>query len=383
MGATDAYASFLEHFQSKNALEAARRFGIKFDAEKGVFMKNIEKYAACALFVPALFLMVLTAGCEEGSRKTAAQTNDAPVIGVFLYNRDVYISSVAASLEAALTGKAQFEVHSAQNDQLDQNEQIDAMLAHKTNVLVVNLVDMQAAGHIADKAKKAGIPVVFFNREPDLNSIAGYENVCYVGTKAHEAGELQGEIIKRLWSNHPEYDRNGDGKFQYIMIQANPDHPEAIARSEHSVRQARKLGVPMEQIGGTLLCDWDEALAFEAVRLSLPALGEQLELVIANNDSMALGAAAALAEIGFNTGKPGSPYIPVVGVDATEQALDAVRRGVMSGTVKQDGRLMGEVLAKLALNAAAGKNFLEGASLEWDGSGVAVRLPYFALDSER
>jgi len=332
----------------------------------------------------ALAALLSIASCDNVPKEAPAQEKAMPRIDMFLYDQDVYISSVAASVKATLTGKAILEVHSAKNEQLIQNEQIDAVLAKKPDALIINLVDMQASGLIADKAKKAGIPVVFFNREPDLKTMAAaYDRTCFVGTIPMEAGKMQGDIIRHLWGKHPDYDRNKDGKFQYIMIQANAYNPEALARSEYSVRRARELGMDMVQIGDTLLCDWSETQALEAMRLALAVFAEQLELVIANNDSMALGAIAALAELGYNTGEPGGKFIPVVGVDATEQGLEAIRKGTMSGTVKQDGKLMGEIVAALALNVATGKGFLDGTNLQWDDSGRAVRLPYFPMEAEQ
>ena len=345
-------------------------------------MKNMKSQMARVLVLFALFAVFLAAGCDDKSKEAAVQERKTPLVGIFLFNEDTYIASVAAAFQAALSGKAEVEVYSALNDQLTQNEQMDAMFARNPDVLVVNLVEAQAGGYITDKAKKAGIPVIFFNREPDLKSIAGYDKTCFVGTIPLEAGKMQGDIIKRLWDKHPEYDRNKDGKFQYVMVQANAYNPESLARTEYSVRQARELGVPMEQVGDSLLCDWNERQAFEAMRLALKAIGDRVELVIANNDSMAIGAIAALAETGFNTGEPGAGFIPVIGVDATEQGMEAIRKGTMSGTVRQDGKLMGDTLAAFALNAFAGKSFIEGTGLKWDESGIAVRLPYSMLEAE-
>ncbi|MDL2210135.1 galactose ABC transporter substrate-binding protein [Desulfovibrio sp. OttesenSCG-928-O18] len=332
--------------------------------------------------VPRLALLLLccvflVGGCDD---KTPPPSKPAgkPLIGVFLYrDDDVYISLVSKAMREAFADRAEVVVHSAGADQLTQNEQIDRMIARNPNGLVVNLVDMQAASFVADKAKKQGIPVLFFNREPDLDSLKAYDKMCFVGTTALDAGKMQGDIIKRLWDEHPEYDRNRDGKFQYIMIQANSDNPEAIARTEYSVRQARERGVPMRQVGETMMCDWDEAEAYRAVSLALASLEGTVELVISNNDTMALGAISALAERGYNrAGGDPAMFIPVIGVDAIPPAVEAIRKGVMSATVKQDDKLMGGTIAALILNAVDGKDFLAGTGLRWDESGVAVRLPY-------
>ncbi|MDR3073137.1 MAG: galactose ABC transporter substrate-binding protein [Deltaproteobacteria bacterium] len=329
-------------------------------------------------------LVFFAAGCGEEKAPQPGKTAAKPSVGVLLYREDdVYISMVSKALAAELEGKADFVIQAAGNNQLTQNDQLDALLAKKVSVLALNLVDTQAASFVLDKVEKAGIPVIFFNREPDLDSIKSHARACYVGTVPSDAGKMQGDIIKQLWDAHPEYDRNKDGQFQYIMIQANADNPESVARTEYSVRQARERGVNMRQLGETLLCEWNEAQTLTAMRLALGSRLDAVELVIANNDAMALGAIAALAEQGFNTGGEPAKFIPVIGVDAVPSAMEAIRKGVMSATVKQDDKLMAQTIAALILNAAHGKNFLEGTMLTWDASGIAVRLPYFPYTGTR
>ena len=103
---------------------------------------------------------------------------------------------------------------------------------------------------------------------------------------------------------------------------------------------------------------------------------DAIELIIANSDAMALGAVRSLNEIGYNLGNPGSPRIPVIGVDATPQAMEAIAMGKMAGTVKQDSDLMGKIIVTLLLNAVHDKPLREGIDLPWDESGVAIRIPH-------
>lgn len=73
-----------------------------------------------------------------------------------------------------------------------------------------------------------------------------------------------------------------------------------------------------------------------------------IELVIANNDEMALGAVSALQAAGYN--KSGGKIIPVFGVDATDAAKAAVKSGSMTGTIKQDAAGMADTITQIAEN---------------------------------
>ena len=348
---------------------------LKFTREKT--MLGILKHTARFAVIAAAALSILLGGCGSGPEEKPAKEGK-PVVGVLVYRQDdTYIGLVTKAIVAAFSDKVEVTVLFAENDQLLQNGQIDTLLRKKVDALALNIVDTQAAGAAVDTIKKAGIPVVFFNREPDLAGIKAYDRARFVGTDPFDAGIMQGDIIKELWEKHPEFDKNRDGKFQYLMIQANLDNSEALARTEYSVKQARAVGVPMSQVGETLLCSWDKSIALEAVTTTFPLYEGKIELIIANNDAMALGAIQALNKTGYNLpGGDRAKFIPIVGVDAIPDAVAAIKGGVMSGTVVQDSDSMGKAIAAMLLNAVDGKDFLNGLPYSWDESGIAVRIPY-------
>lgn len=326
------------------------------------------------LWALLLCVSVLAGGCETG--RAPEKKAGLPVIGVFLYSEDdVYVSLVSQALRTALEGRAVVVLHHARADQIVQNDQISEVLKQGADALAVNLVEPYTASMPLKEAQTRKIPVVFFNREPDLSTIKTYDKAAFVGTEAREAGEIQGRIIQELWRAHPRYDRNGDGIVQYVLLQGNSESPEALARTEFSVKEARRLGVAMQQLGETFICDWDREQARQAMRVFWPVHGKSVELVLSNNDSMALGALDVLREQGYNTGDP-EKFLPIIGVDAIPEAVDAIRKGDMSATVRQDGESMGRTVAEMLLNALAHKDFLDALPHAWDASGVAVRIPY-------
>lgn len=334
----------------------------------------------------ASVMMLSLAACGGGTEPAAPAEGDAaelPTVGVLIYKYDdTYISTVRNALQTALEGKAEVIMQDGKGDQAAQNDQLDVLIEKGVDVLCVNMVDAKAASGVVEKAKTAGIPTVFFNREPDTDVIQSFDKACFVGTNAADAGKMQGDIIKTLFDANPAYDLNGDGKVQYVMFQGEPDNPEAIARTQYSVEQAVANGVQMEQVGQTQVCNWDTETAQKAMEAMLAANEGKIELVIANNDGMAIGCIAALSNIGYNTGAADAKFIPVVGVDATDAAKEAIAQGTMSATVLQDGEAMGNAVAAVAMNLATGADFLAGTSYAFDESGVAVRIPYAPYTGE-
>lgn len=297
---------------------------------------------------------------------------------VFIYNfADTYIASVRNNMETAFEAAGiTANFHDAAEDQAKQTEQVTTAITQGTDLLIVNIVTTgsdDAAQNIVDLASDADLPIIFFNREISDDVVSSYEKCAFVGTDADEAGVMQGELAYNVLSeNFEEYDLNGDGNISYIMFKGELGNAEADGRTKYSVENANEL---LEADGlGTLVyydpdntelfqgCNWDSAQAQEAMATALntnPFTGENpIELVLANNDDMALGAIEALNEIEYNTGEGDS--IPVMGVDATDAAMSAIDSGKMTGTIKQDAEGMANTVVELAQNVQAGNELLDG-----------------------
>lgn len=328
------------------------------------------------LLIVFTMLVASLAGCTSNGGESTDGTSEKLKIGVLIYKYDdTYISTVRQAIEKEAENDTEVELlmNDGQGDQSKQNDQIDILIEKGVDALAVNIVDIGAASSVIDKAKSAGIPVVFFNREPDTEVIKSYDKARFVGTKPEEAGIIQGEMIAEVW-NEGKYDRNGDNIMQYVMLKGDADNPEAIARTEYSIKTLNESNIKTEELG-LQVANWDNDKANQAMEAWLAKFGDKIEFVIANNDGMASGAISALQNAGYNTGDS-DKYIPVFGVDATEEAINLIEKGAMTGTVKQDGEGMGKAVFALAKNAAQEKDFLEGTSYEYDQTGVAVRIPY-------
>ena len=106
-----------------------------------------------------------------------------------------------------------------------------------------------------------------------------------------------------------------------------------------------------------------------------------IELVIANNDEMALGAISALQTAGYN--KDGKTVIPVFGVDATDSAKQLINEGKMTGTIKQDAEGMASTILNLVSSVNGGGELMDNTSSFNVDEGVAkIRVPYATYTGE-
>jgi methyl-galactoside transport system substrate-binding protein len=295
-------------------------------------------------------------------------------LGFTVYKYDDNFMAVvrqAIEKEAAKDKDVELLMNDSQNSQSMQNDQIDILLSHGVQALAVNLVDPAAAPVIIRKAKEDNIPIVFYNKEPSAAALASYDKAYFVGTVSKDAGIIQGELIAKQWADNPKWDRNGDGVIQFVLLKGEPGHPDAEARSSFVVSTLNDKGYKTEQLHLDTAM-WDTAMAKDKMDawVSGPN-GKNIEVVIANNDGMAMGAVESLKA-------NGKTDIPVFGVDALTEALAMVESGQMAGTVLNDAPNQAKATYELTRNLAQGKPAAEGT--EWKLVDRVIRVPYVGVD---
>lgn len=322
----------------------------------------------------ALSAIALAIGLSMGM-STAAQAKDEVRVGVTIYKYDDnFMSLMRKEIEknAKQFPDMKLLMNDSQNAQSIQNDQVDNLLAKGVKTLAINLVDPSAAPTIIGKAKPDNIPVIFFNKDPGPKAIGSYENAYYVGTDPKESGIIQGDLIAKQWKANPALDLNKDGKIQFVLLKGEPGHPDAEARTKYVIEELNKQGIQTEQ----LFLDaalWDAAMAKDKVDAWLSsAKANEIEVIISNNDGMALGALEAT--------KAHGKKLPIFGVDALPEALQLIKKGELAGTVLNDGVTQGKAVVEIANNLANGKSATEGT--QWKLQDRVVRIPYVGIDKD-
>lgn len=274
-----------------------------------------------------------------------------------------------------------FQMYDAADDMAKQIETATILTSEKPDFVIINLAEVTNGQVLVDMFKDADIPFLFYNKQPSeetTQSVLVDTGTIFIGTLARQAGDMQGEILADLYKKNPGIDLNGDGVLQYVMLMGEPQNDEAIARSKYSVETAIANGLKLEQIGETLVCNWDQAQANDAINAVWAANPDgKIEVIFGNNDMMCLGAVAALNSYGWNTGKEGDPSVVVIGVDAVDSALESIKEGGMTATVQQDGDAMGKANIRIAINGALGREWLDGTEYAYtDDPFHCIRIPY-------
>jgi methyl-galactoside transport system substrate-binding protein len=339
-------------------------------------MKQLKR--SLVIILAAVTLLLPLSACDSDKNNGKVETIK---IGVAIYRKDdTFISSlcsnleqIAKSKELASGKKIVVNIVDGQSSQALQTDQVTQFISQNYDVICVNMVDRTAAAVIVDKAKAADIPVIFFNREPVEEDLRMWSRAYYVGADAAESGRLQGEIIAKMFQETPErIDKNGDGKIQYVMLEGEQEHQDALLRTEYSIKAVTNAGIPVEKLANDT-ANWQRAQGTAKMAQWIEKFGDRIEVVFSNNDDMALGAIDAIKD----SSKKINPI--VVGIDATQNGLKAMEDGTMAGTVFNDAKGQAQAIFDLAYSLTPGENSSASVEIEQEHY---ITIPYWTVTKD-
>ncbi len=254
---------------------------------------------------------------------------------------DNFITVLRTSMErhaAGLDG-VNLQIEDGKNEVGTQLNQIQNFIASGVDAIIVNPVDTDATVSMSDDAQAAGIPLVYVNRQP-INVDLLPDNQAFIASNEVDSGTLQTKEVCRLLG--------GKGNIAILMgaltdqagLQRTQDIYDVIDTPECS-----GMKVVTKQTGL-----WQRTMASDITTNWLSA-GIEFDALIANNDEMAIGAIQALHAFGTDLDS-----VVVAGIDATQDALEAMRRGELDVTVFQDAAGQGSGAVDVAVDLANGKD---------------------------
>lgn len=322
------------------------------------------------IFSIILILGILLTGCGSSAPKEVKSIK----IGVAMYDQyDVFLSQMMTSFNEYANQKSRetgvsinVDIYNGANSQSTQNNQVKNMINNGFDVICVNMVDRTDTSYIIDLAKENDVPIVFFNRELVSEDLERWDKLYYVGAEAFESGVLQGEIAAEYWKNNPECDKNNDGVMQYVVMEGEAGHQDTIVRTEYAVSTIEDKNIATEKVDYAI-ANWSRDQA-KTKMLQMLQQGEAPEMVISNNDAMALGVVDAYEDLGIPKEERGL----VFGIDGVYEGLMALKDGDLAGTVYNDKEGQAQGILELAYCIATGGD-INSLNLQ---DGKYIRLPY-------
>jgi len=312
-----------------------------------ILMVLLTVLAAAACAAPAAAPSPAPAAATAAPVATQAPAeNAAPAaggkIGVSLYARDQFISNLEQAILKAAEGSGYtVDSQEANNDTQKQQEQVRTFALKGYDAIIVNLVDTSTAETIITEA--GDTPIIFINRRPsdDLLKEGKY---AYVGSQEYDAGKMQAEFLAKFFAD------KADKTLNYVLFMGQLGLENTNERTRSVKEELTKAGFTLNKVFEDT-AEWDRSKAMDKMQ-TIIGTGEKFDVVICNNDEMALGCIEAMKAAGIDLKK-----VPVVGIDATDMACEAVKNGEMAATVFQNAAAQGKVAMEYAIKAAKGETF--------------------------
>ena len=291
-------------------------------------MKNIKKLVAlmlCLVMMLSLCACRITIDGESNAKKKV--TNGTIGLSVSTQNNPFFVSLVdGAKAEADKLG-VQLTVVDAGDDATKQVSDIEDLVSKGVSVLIVNPVDSDAVSGAVQAAKNQGIKVISVDR-----AVNGVEVDCEIASDNVAGAQLATQFI---------VDTLGEN-IKVAELQGTAGASAAIDRGTgfHNVADT-KLDVVASQVA-----NFDRTEGMNVMENMLQA-NPDIQAVFAANDEMALGAVEAISGAGKN--------VVVVGFDATDDALAAIRDGRMAATIAQQPELIGSTSVANAVKLINGE----------------------------
>lgn len=289
-----------------------------------------------------IVLLLLLMGCQPVIQQ----------VPVLYYDmKDAYIADFKERLS---TIESEPLVHIDGGNRVNnQNEQFTDWIA-TSSVLVVNPVDRLSVLPMILKANQLNKTLIFFNREPLDEDFSKASDAYYVGADPYQSALLQTQLVDELWNskrNQP-LDRNIDGLIQLVILKGEQGHQDAEIRTRGVIETLMEKGYQLD-ILEVRVANFDRTQAYKATQ-DLMETYPQMELIISNNDAMALGAIDALVDMKWiqdinqnNVIDQNEPWFPVIGIDGLPEAIESMQKGYLFGTIKNDSEAMAEAIVQL------------------------------------
>ncbi len=290
-----------------------------------------KKILAVVMAAAMVFGMTACGGTsnDAGSAAAGGDTAGSGAIGlaVSTQNNPFFVTLVEGAQKAADAAGVKLVVTDAGDDAAKQTNDVDDLISKKVSVLIVNPVDSDAIAPAVEDAIAAGIKVIAVDR-----AVNGVDVDCQIASDNVKGAEMATEYLKSVI---------GDGA-KVAELQGTTGASATIDRGQgfHNIADG-SLDVVASQTAS-----FDRAEGLTVMENIIQSNGD-LQGVFAHNDEMALGAIEAIEASGKD--------IKIVGFDATDDGVAAVKDGKMAATVAQQPDKMGSTAVETAIKLMNGE----------------------------
>src|ERR1035437_5167060 len=314
------------------------------------------------LLVAALLGLTLATGSAFSEPKV--------VIGALIRNLDdQFLGDYTSNLKAIAEKKGvELKVMDAHSDMATQLDQLNTLLSQGVKYFVVVPAVTEGSEQLAQKIAAKNGGAAFSNTAPTVAALKTSSNFFLASSPESIAGSIQADIVDDYFKKFPAK-LGPDKAINLILFLGQLGHPAQIYRTAAVLKDLAKKGYKVNIVAKDT-ANWQPDEAQQKMDAWLNAYKGKFNLILAHNDSMALGAVESLITAKY-VDDPANPTkdvdgdgtflkVPVIGVDATQVALRSMAEHKLYATVLQDAAAQSSTAFELAYTLAT-KGSVNGA----------------------
>ena len=293
--------------------------------------------------------LAFVTGCNKKDTATKDEAaSDEVVIGALIRNTDEQFVADYADVLKDLAAEAgvTLKLQDSRGDMALQLDQLNTLLMQGVQHFVIISNQTEATEDMAKAIQAKGGSAAFSNIQPSVEALEVGPNFFLASSPESVAGQIQAGIIDDYFKAHPEKMANGDpDAIDAVFILGQLGHPAQVNRTNAVKKGLEDAGYKLNIVAEDT-ANWKPSEAQSKMDAWISAYGGDFDIVIANNDGMALGAVESLITNGY-LDDPNDPTVdvdgdglvlsvPVIGVDATQVALKSMDEKKLFATVLQD-----------------------------------------------
>ena len=283
-------------------------------------------------------IVIMALGLGVSCKRSTATRDGTIRVGVALQGRTPFVLSLEEHLQANVARwqargvNIQLNVQDGQNDAARQITHIENFITQRVDVILFNSISFDGAAPAVQAAYDAGIPLITLIGEVSNQNLC----VSFVGSRHYDSGVMVMENAIRM---------NGNS-FRAVILQGVMGIDAQIQRMRGFNDVLARY--PNVTIVENQSANWERPEAMRIMENWIQG-GRQFDVVLSQNDNMALGAVEALRAAGLG-------HIPVYGVDGDSDAIIAIRDGFMAGTALMSAAGMAQYAIDYAVALAQGRS---------------------------
>ncbi|MDR1253210.1 MAG: substrate-binding domain-containing protein [Treponema sp.] len=296
----------------------------------------MRKFVMILVVLLAVSSVLFAGGQRAGS--TGSAGSGRVQIALLMRNMDEqFLKDYSDNIrKLAAQQSVDLNVQDARSDSATQLTQLQTLLNQGYKYFVIVPCVSELSEQMNQEIQARGGAAAYSNIQPTVASLKVGTNFFFASSPEFVGGRYQGQLIADYFDKNA--DKAPNKTINALLILGQLGHPAQVNREAGLLAELKTRGYTVNVVARDT-ANWTPDQAQQKMDAWIAAYRGRFNVVAAQNDGMALGAVESLIQNGFTKSDASDGTIltvPVLGIDATGDAINSMKENKLYATVLQD-----------------------------------------------